>query len=87
MGRHKEEGAAITHIRVSHQTRQLLEALKKKHGFATTDKVLKYYLPHSTDQEKAVFLTAKQVYDLTFTDKKLNKMIKKSAAALVRKRN
>jgi len=78
MSRPLEAMAARTHIRISHQTRHLLEDLKKKHGFATTDKVLQYYLPSiekDVDNNRPVFLTARQAHDLThnqhnWTDKR-----------------
>jgi len=49
MGRHKEEGSAITHVRVSPESKQRLEELKKKNSFATIDQVIKYYLSSDTD--------------------------------------
>jgi hypothetical protein len=78
---------ALTTVRVQLSVLQLLNQLKKKHGFADLNSVIKYYLPPSIDDNKPIFLTAKQVYQLTYSNKQLNKMIKKSAAALVRKRN
>src|SRR5689334_6667235 len=86
MPRHKEEGAAITHIRISYSTKQLLDQLKKKHGFATSDKVLQYYLPQDTTDNKPVFLTAKQAYDLTHRQP-IDRLIKDAAAEVMKKTN
>ena len=44
---------------------RLLADLKEKHGFATTDQVLRYYLPSDIADNRPVFLTTKQAYDLT----------------------
>src|SRR5215467_4221396 len=85
MGRHKEATAALTHVRVSHQTKQLIEALRRKHQFTTIDKVLRYYLPQ-IDDNKPVFLTARQAYDLTHT-KPINRLVREASAGILKQSN
>ena len=59
------ESIAITTVRVSSKTKQLLQELKQKHGFATTDQVLRYYLPSDVSDNRPVFHTAEEIYDFT----------------------
>ncbi len=35
---------ALTHVRISLTTKRLIDELRQKHGFTTTDQVLQYYL-------------------------------------------
>ena len=76
MPRHKEATAAITHIRISQQTKQLLQDLQTRHNFKTIDAVLRYYLHESID--KPIFTTAKQLRDLTYQEP-VNGIIKDAA--------
>ena len=59
------DSIAITSIRVSPKVRQLLHDLRLKHGFTTIDQVLRYYLPSDVSENKAIFHSAKEIYDLT----------------------
>jgi hypothetical protein len=56
---------ALTTIRVSPKVRQLLHDLKLKHGFATTDQVLRYYLPSNVADNRPIFHSAREIYNLT----------------------
>ena len=53
------EAIALTTIRMSAKTRRLLADLKKKHGFATTDQLIRYYLPSNVSDNRPVFHSAK----------------------------
>jgi hypothetical protein len=79
MTRHKEEGAAVTHVRVSIETKQLLHDLQKKHGFDTADEVLRYYLPSNVAENRPVFHSAREIRDLTYRHKPTNRIIKELA--------
>ena len=59
LGQEKANRDAIakTTVRVSLKTKRLL---KKKHGFDTTDQVLRYYLPYDVS-DKPVFHSTKEV--------------------------
>jgi hypothetical protein len=65
--RHKQEGAARTHVRVSSETKKLLQDLQAKHGFDTIDMVLRFYLPADAFHNRPTFRVTKQqtlVYSL-----------------------
>jgi hypothetical protein len=61
--RHKQSEAARTHIRVSSETKKLLQDLQAKHGFNTIDKVLKHYLPYDLSNDDLLVLAAKELRD------------------------
>jgi hypothetical protein len=58
------DAIALTSVRVSAKTRRLQD-LKKNHGFATTDQVIRYYLPSNAAENRPVFHSSKEIYDLT----------------------
>lgn len=43
---------AKTHVRISLATKRLIDELRQKHGFTTTDQVLQYYLLFPYNAEK-----------------------------------
>lgn len=75
----------ITSIRLQPSVLQLLNQLKQKYGFPDHNSTIKYYLPASIDDNKPVFLTAKQAYYLTHRQP-IYRMIKEAAAGLTKKK-
>jgi hypothetical protein len=83
---------ARTIVRVSPKIKRLLQELKERHGFATTDQVLRYYLysniaiaeAGAEAENKPVFYThtAKDICDLTKKNPYLNKQFKEAAAGI-----
>jgi hypothetical protein len=71
-------------IRVSPRTKKLLNDLKKKHGLATLDSVINYYLPNNAEVDKPVFMTAKQAYNLTHHHS-VNRLIKEASREIMKK--
>jgi hypothetical protein len=55
-------------------------------GFTTTDKVIQYYLPANMEDNRPVFLTAKQAYDLTHKQP-INWLIKEASAGIMKQSN
>jgi hypothetical protein len=78
--------ATTTSIRIQPSVLQLLNQLKKKHGFKDLNSTIKYYLPKDITQDKPVFLTAKQEYDLTHRQP-INRLIKEASAGLMKQTN
>ena len=78
---------AITHVRISKQTKQLLEELKAKHQLTTIDQVLRYYLPSSVNDNRPIFHSAKEVYDLTKSNREIDRLIKDTSEQIMRKIN
>lgn len=77
---------STTSIRIQPSVLQLLNQLKQKHGFKDLNSTIKYYLPSSVDDNKPVFLTAKQAYDLTHRQP-LNRLIKETSASRIKQTN
>ena len=82
LGRHKEEGSAVTHVRISKQTKQLLHDLRLKHGFATTDQVLRYYLPSDVSDNRPVFHSAREIYNFTKQQRDIDQLINDVSSGL-----
>lgn len=59
------DAVAVVMVRVSPKTKQILTDLKKRHNFQTIDKVLQYYLSSDVINNKPIFHTAREIYDLT----------------------
>lgn len=79
------ESIALTTIRVSPKVRQLLHDLKLKHDFATTDQVLRYYLPSNVAENRPIFHSARELRDLTQPN--IDKMITGAASEVMKKIN
>jgi hypothetical protein len=77
------ENIAITTMRVSAKTKRLLQDLKQKHGFATIDQVLRYYLPSDLADNRPVLLTARQTYDLMHW-RPIDKLIKEASREIMK---
>jgi hypothetical protein len=77
---------ATTSIRIQPSVLQLLNQLKQKHGFKDLNSTIKYYLPSNIDDNKPVFLTAKQAYDLTHRQS-INRLIKETSAGIIKQTN
>jgi hypothetical protein len=77
---------ATTSIRIQPSVLQLLNQLKQKHGFKDLNSTIKYYLPKDIDDNKPVFLTANQAYDLTHRQP-INRLIKEASAGIVKQTN
>ena len=83
---------AKTTVRVSPKIKRLLQELKERHGFATTDQVLRYYLysniaiaeaeAGAEAKNKPVFHTVKEICDLTKKSPYLNRQFKEAAAGI-----
>jgi hypothetical protein len=58
--RHKLEKAARTHVRVSDETKKLLQDLQAKHGFDTIDTFLRFYLHSDASDNRPTFRVTKQ---------------------------
>ena len=87
MTRHEEATGARTHIRVSAETKQLLQDLKQKHGFATTDQVLRYYLPSNVAENRPVFHSAREIYNLTKRHPDIDRLVKGASNEIMRSIN
>ncbi|MGC2427634.1 MAG: hypothetical protein WA421_11405 [Nitrososphaeraceae archaeon] len=59
------ESVAITTVRVSPKTKQLLQDLQRRHDFKTIDSVLQFYLSEKAIVNQASFHTAREIRDLT----------------------
>ncbi|MGC2426837.1 MAG: hypothetical protein WA421_07370 [Nitrososphaeraceae archaeon] len=81
------KSVAITTVRVSPKTKQLLHQLKQKHGFATTDQVLRYYLPSDVSDNKPVFHSAREIYNLTKRDPDIDRLVKGASNEIMRSIN
>ena len=77
---------AITHIRISSESKQRLQALKQQHGFATIDQVLLHYLP-SNAATAGRTLTAREIFDFTKQNPEANRLIKRVSNQIVHKLN
>ncbi|HEY7572977.1 MAG TPA: hypothetical protein VH796_16580 [Nitrososphaeraceae archaeon] len=77
---------ATTTIRIQPSVLRLLNQLKQKHGFKDYNSTIKYYLPQDVTQDKPVFLTAKQEYDLTHRQP-INRLIKETSAGIIKQTN
>lgn len=69
---------AKTHVRISLATKRLIDDLRLKHGFATRDQVLRYYLLSNVADNRPIFHSARKIYDLTKREP-YNSMIKNAA--------
>ena len=87
MTRHEEATGARTHIRVSATTKQLLQDLKQKHGFATVDQVLRYYLPSNVAENRPVFHNAREIYNLTKRHPDIDRLVKGASNQIMRSIN
>jgi hypothetical protein len=56
---------AITTVRVSNKTLQLLKELQTRHNFATIDQTLRYYLGPDVTDSRPIFHTANEIYQMT----------------------
>ena len=84
----KDRGSvAITTVRVSPKTRQLLQELKQKHGFATVDQVLRYYLPSNVAENRPVFHNAREIYNLTKRHPDIDRLVKGASNQIMRNIN
>ena len=84
----KDRGSvAITTVRVSPKTRQLLQELKQKHGFATVDQVLRYYLPSNVAENRPVFHNAREIYNLTKRHPDIDRLVKGASNEIMRSIN
>ena len=78
---------AITTVRVSPKTRQLLQELKQKHGFTTVDQVLRYYLPSNVAENRPIFHSAREIYNLTKRHPNIDRLVKGASNQIMRSIN
>ena len=81
------ESIALTTIRVSPKVRQLLHDLKLKHDFATTDQVLRYYLPSNVAENRPIFHSAREIYNLTKRHPDIDRLVKGASNEIMRSIN
>jgi hypothetical protein len=63
------DAIALTTVRVSAETKRLLQDLKQKHGFTTADEGLRYYLPSNVNDNSPMFHAARDIYNLTIENR------------------
>ena len=78
---------ALTHIRVSQSTKALIDRLKVKHNLQNIDSVLRYYLPSDVSDNRPVFHSAKEIYNLTKSNRDIDRLIKDTSNQIMRKIN
>jgi len=81
------ESIALTTVRVSAKTKRLLQELKQKHQFATIDQVLRYYLPSNAAENRPIFHSAREIYDLTKHNPDIDRLIKDTSNQIMHKIN
>jgi hypothetical protein len=78
------DSVAMTHVRISSATKRLIDELRLKHGFKTTDAVLKRYLSSSTAHAPASTedrqLTKEDIIRATHENKGIDRIIRGLAA-------
>ena len=81
------ESIALTTVRVSSKTKRLLNDLKQKHGLQNIDSVLRYYLPSDVSDNKPVFHSAREIYNLTKRHPDIDRLVKGASNEIMRSIN
>ena len=61
--------------------------MKQKHGFATVDQVLRYYLPSNVAENRPVFHNAREIYNLTKRHPDIDRLVKGASNQIMRSIN